>query len=51
MNRRRTTFDHFHPPSPYPFRAYRAGEVTLAVLAVDKNTLLMKTKVFDLNVQ
>jgi len=33
------------------FRAYSVGDVTLTILAVDKSTLLMKAKMFDINVQ
>jgi hypothetical protein len=33
------------------FRTLAAGDVKLAVLAVDKNMLLMKTKEFDLKIQ
>ncbi|MDQ1353213.1 MAG: hypothetical protein QG657_3519 [Acidobacteriota bacterium] len=38
-------------PGKLVFRARRKGAVKLGILAVDKNTLLMKTKEFDLKVQ
>lgn len=38
-------------PDRMCFLASKAGDVKLGILAVDKNTLLMKTKEFDLKVQ
>ena len=38
-------------PDQLVFRARSVGDVKLAVLAVDTNTLLMNTKTFDINVQ
>lgn len=37
-------------PDKFVFRAYREGDTTLTILAVDQNTLLMKARAFELKI-